>query len=263
MKLLLIFGLTSILWAQTDQRPCEDCHSPEGWLPLAEVPTFNHDETVFPLEGRHRLARCTQCHDGNVDELHDFARLSPECRDCHLDIHQGDFNGDCAVCHSPATWEMSGWRRNHDLTLFPLSGTHQVTPCRDCHSQDFYTLRGNLTTECRTCHQTDFQQALAGGHPQNDDCLICHNTRHWSPVDMSNHDLLFPIYSGAHNGKWNSCEVECHVYAPDYTRFECGLNGVCHAHRQSAMDSKHRGEARNYVYLSSACFDCHLRGKSD
>jgi len=247
-------------------RPCSDCHTPDAWKPLSSNRVFNHNETRFPLMKRHREAECIQCHPGeSAAEQHAFSKARPECVTCHFDIHNGDFGSDCGRCHQPETWEMLGWRRDHDLTLFPLEGAHAQLPCRACHGGVFPSLMGNMDTTCETCHFPSVQDKIAAEeHTNNTDCIFCHNTRKWSPIDMAHHDLVFPIYSGSHRGVWSTCEAECHYDPNEYTVFSCGLEGeggaVCHEHEKSKMDREH-DEARDYRYESHACYDCHSRGR--
>jgi hypothetical protein len=78
----------------------------------------------------------------------------------------------------------------------------------------------------------------------------------WRPALMPDHDVFFPIYSGTHNNRWDSCS-NCHVVKGNYRIFEC-IN--CHEHKQLEMDSKHQG-IPGYAYSSQACFDCHPTGQ--
>ncbi len=242
---------------------CLICHSPDGWLPLSLSPAFNHEHTPFPLEGAHRNAECIQCHTGDtIEDLHDFTNTSSECNACHMDIHLSAFGEDCQRCHTVFAWEMETWGRNHEMTLFPLTGAHAQIDCIECHGVKFTQLSGTLTTECESCHLQDYI-ANPEPHTENQDCLLCHNTRAWFPSDMAHHDLLFPIYSGEHRGEWSTCSAECHTNPDDYSDFSCGLNGVCHEHDQDEMDDEHLGEVSNYVYESQSCYDCHPNGEED
>ncbi|MDH4351390.1 MAG: hypothetical protein OEW56_09610, partial [Gemmatimonadota bacterium] len=70
------------------------------------------------------------------------------------------------------------------------------------------------------------------------------------------HDAqYFPIYSGAHRGRWQDCQT-CHIQPDNFQVFSC-LS--CHA--QGETDSHHRGES-GYRYESSACYQCHPNGRS-
>jgi hypothetical protein len=259
----LLAGFLTLAVSDTlTEIPCEQCHSPQAWMPLAAPMAFNHDTTDFPLKGRHQSAECIQCHEGpRVEDIHKFDRISKDCQACHMDIHSGDFNLDCSTCHNSQTWDMANWRGNHSRTMFPLEGVHAQLACEDCHGVKTTAFSGVLTTECAACHYQAFSRAVdEAEHGSNDNCILCHNTRAFVPADMSHHDLLFPIYTGSHRGTWSSCEAECHINPDDYTDFSCGLNGVCHEHDQSKMDRKHSGEVSNYKYESRRCYNCHAGG---
>ncbi|MFQ5771870.1 MAG: hypothetical protein ACE5HX_15150, partial [bacterium] len=90
---------------------------------------------------------------------------------------------------------------------------------------------------------------------QSTECYICHpDGEKGKFVDHDN--LYFPIFSGPHNNKWDSC-ITCHFEPNNRKMFTCF---DCHAHSQDKMDRKHHDE-KDYVYDSNACYDCHPDGK--
>jgi len=256
--------LLTALLGQTDidtELPCEDCHAPDGWT-LASDRTFNHDQTAFPLDHAHTNADCIQCHSGrSVADRHRFSSVESACSACHLDVHQGQYSTDCTRCHTTLNWELTQNRFDHDRKLFPLTGVHRQLPCDACHGGGVLLTIEMAPTACLGCHADTYTDAVSRGHLENEDCAFCHNSRAWQPVDMSQHDRLFPIYSGEHRGVWTTCSAECHTVSSDYTQFSCGLSGVCHAHDRSRMDEEHEGEVSGYRYESLACYNCHPRGE--
>ena len=113
--------------------------------------------------------------------------------------------------------------RAHQLTRFPLSGSHITLDCEQCHTP---SAQGQLTfvntsTTCIVCHATDFQTAknpdhVAGGFPQ--DCSQCHAPTVWAQARF-NHDATgFPL-TGAHvavpcqnchlNNKFSALSTAC------------------------------------------------------
>lgn len=63
---------------------CDQCHSPEDWTPRR----FDHQKnTSFALLGKHREAKCEQCHrvettaEGKL--VRRFKPMSTDCRACH------------------------------------------------------------------------------------------------------------------------------------------------------------------------------------
>lgn len=244
--------------------PCSDCHHPDGWIPLNVNMKFEHENTAFPLTGNHNFADCVQCHYGSTTaDKHNFKQSTSDCYACHFDIHQTSYGQECEECHTTFSWDLTQFKFDHDFTLFPLIGAHRQIECSTCHNKPLSDIKSNLTYECSVCHFDVFTEAKINGHSDNEDCIICHNTRAWAPSDMSNHDRMFPIYSGKHAREWTTCEAECHINPSDYSDFSCGLNGVCHEHDKSKMDEEHEGETSGYVYESQSCFQCHPRGDED
>lgn len=61
---------------------CATCHVTSSWLPE----NFNHDDTRFPLRGRHEEVDCRACHEstnsqGETNFIYQLNKL--ECIDCH------------------------------------------------------------------------------------------------------------------------------------------------------------------------------------
>lgn len=263
---VLIFTVTFISAQdlQLTDRPCEECHLPDAWYPLAPERSFDHNRaTHFLLTGGHIFADCIQCHPGETQhEIHQFKRAEANCSFCHMDIHLTQYGNDCEMCHQTVSWDLSNWRYQHQTMLFPLVGAHTTLDCNACHGNEMTLLKGHLTTDCLDCHENVYTiEVNTADHPEVTECSICHNTRAWFPTEMAHHDRFFPIYSGEHRGKWSSCNAECHIDQTDYSVFSCGLNGVCHEHNKSKMDKEHRGEVNGYIYESWACYDCHPSGE--
>ena len=76
---------------------CESCHNTSGW-PNA---TFNHNNTRFPLEGKHTNLACSKCHGNGV-----YQGTPNQCIACHADKdkHNGANGTDCSICHMPTDW---------------------------------------------------------------------------------------------------------------------------------------------------------------
>jgi DnaJ-class molecular chaperone len=81
----------------------------------------------------------------------------------------------------------------------------------------------------------------------------------WGGASFTDHDAqFFPIYSGAHAGRWDSCQT-CHATPGDFSSFTCF---ACHEHSEGAMVDRHR-EVGGFVYDSRACLSCHPRGRAE
>jgi len=89
-------------------------------------------------------------------------------------------------------------------------------------------------------------------------CEICHSFYSWKPAQFTEHDGIFPIFSGNHAGEWNECS-DCHISPGNFQIFSC-LN--CHEHRKDRMDNEHR-EVNGYLYESNACYNCHPNGSAE
>ena len=234
-------------------RDCGACHSSRSW----EGARFNHSATRFALTGAHNAVPCSGCHTNGA-----FRGVSVECVSCHqADLQSAAnpphgsaiFTAPCTSCHSTSAW--AGAKFNHGLTSFPLTGMHTTTPCASCHGDGVYL--GKATT-CVSCHQPDYTQTTNPNHAAAafpTTCDGCHSTTTWLGATFDHDARLFPIYSGAHRGKWSSCAT-CHTSPTNYTVFTCL---TCHEHRQSDMDAKHANRA-GYRYDSQACYACHPRG---
>jgi hypothetical protein len=184
---------------------CLDCH--DGLDSLAR---FNHNTTVFPLDGKHSEVRCAACHVGGV-----FGDTPATCQYCHEEpsVHQGIFGIDCQACHTPADWSpafMDGQTFDHAAAGFSLIH-HQQYPdgsaltCSDCHSNTITSFEMNT---CITCHNdldADFMQQHRDDF--GDACLDCHD----GTGEMSNFDhAQFFALDGAHGAV--GCR-ECHTNA--------------------------------------------------
>jgi hypothetical protein len=242
---------------------CSRCHTPASWLvnDITEI----HRMSRFPLSGAHRTADCYECHKSESSVRFDIAGV--ECIDCHRPAFlatsspnhtQAGFSQDCSGCHPVNATQWNGNGFNHNF--FPLSQAHAIQ-CSDCHVTESYS---GLNPECNSCHQDKFLAAktpdhIVSGFPEN--CKLCHSlSPGWKPVSYRQHDSQsFPIYSGEHEGEWNSC-TDCHSNTNNYAVFSCI---DCHEHNQSSMDGKHRGEVSGYSYNSAECLRCHKTGKAD
>jgi hypothetical protein len=229
-------------------RECSDCHTESNWLNIH----FDHNQTQFRLDGKHLLLDCGSCH-----QLADFLEVKSECVSCHLDIHQGKLSKNCGVCHTSLGWSVISAITAHANTSFPLQGAHARLDCKVCHIGEIQGEFSLLKSNCLDCHRSDFENApIHGQIGASMRCEECHNLLSWQPANYAKHDQqYFPIYSGAHSGKWNTCG-DCHQVAGDFTSFECIY---CHEHTQSRMNSTH-GEVSGYQWVSARCYSCHPRG---
>ncbi|MGA2623345.1 MAG: hypothetical protein ABSF91_05775 [Bacteroidota bacterium] len=187
-----------------------------------------HQQTRFPLLGKHSLVDCDACHDRA--STHQYAGTPLTCITCH----QADFEGsknpnhvqdrfpvDCIRCHRVDALAWPG-SFDHNATAFPLTGAHRTVICSQCHTNNQFT---NLATNCFSCHARDFTNAQAPNHVAGNFsnlCQSCHTTVAWTPSTFNHASTAFPL-TGAHVG------VECQ---------SCHANG-------------------NYRLVYVNCYQCH------
>jgi len=173
---------------------CVRCHRASGWKEVSEA-SFDHDQTKYPLRGRHRKLKCGACHqDGKSRPKHD------RCVDCHRDEHRrrpedaGRW-ADCENCHGvegfiPARYDL----KTHARTGFPLVGSHMAIACDGCHIKDESgkTLLSPAHDTCGDCHLSPhgkLEPDLAGASA----CSSCHREEDWSRVEFDHDPTGFSL----------------------------------------------------------------------
>jgi len=230
---------------------CTTCHNTTDWADA----TFDHSGTNFPLTGAHELLDCNQCH------AEGYAGTPTDCLACHetdfndaVPSHDAEsFGTDCEDCHTTDAWTPSTFDHNVQ-TEYELTGSHLSLDCTLCHLDGQYA---GTPTDCFFCHDDDYQQTNDPNHQTAafpTDCDMCHNTIDWEDADF-NHIVWFPIYSGSHQGEWDTCS-ECHPNPNDYLEFTCL---TCHEQGETNAD---HDEVQDYQYNSLACYDCHPDGEA-
>lgn len=241
---------------------CGECHSSVdfGLVDGGDV----HARTGFPLTGSHRRLACERCHASSPEG--NFLPEPRECVACHrsdlqsaaLDHVGAGFPLTCEGCHSTLAWG-SGVAFPHGAsTGFPLVGAHARIGCEGCHQIPGFALKVGppaAPADCVACHRADGDAAHGGaGFP--DICGDCHDQSRWTGAEFREHDqIAFPIYRGAHAGRWSSC-ADCHPGPSTASGFSCV---GCHEHSRSRMDDKHR-EISGYAWESALCLSCHPTG---
>lgn len=207
---------------------CETCHNPTDW----QDSSFNHArDTEFPLEGKHALLICGDCH--TDDPFND--KMETECVSCHLedDSHESHNGDQCNDCHSNDSWEEPLFDHDRD-TDYELRGGHREAACADCHVEPIFEVE--LTTNCSSCHLDDEPHQGSLG----EQCESCHTEVLWQDPVFFDHDLTaFPLL-GKHAE--NDC-IDCHeTKAFKNTEGDCNS---CHSE-----DDPHNG---NFHERCAAC----------
>ena len=235
---------------------CASCHTTNpGWTPAS----FGVHNTYYALTGAHTTVVCASCHTSN-----NYTNIPNVCAGCHINNYNQTtipphvtlgFATDCASCHttnpgwSPATFS------THN-TYYVLAGAHVSLACSACHQNSNYA---NAPTDCAGCHLTNYNQTTNPNHVSAQyptDCASCHSQTAWVPSTFNHDGMYFPIYSGHHNNKWNTC-ADCHTNPSNYQVYTCTTS----CHPQSSTNNSHQGIS-GYSYNSTACYQCHPTGSA-
>jgi len=206
----------------------------------------DHEQTNFPLLGKHRSVPCGDCHRNGV-----IAGTPSACEACHWqrrrdDPYQLRLGTACADCHTPFDWKklQPGSWEHGQATGFPLAGVHKTMDCAACHPGNTFT---DQSGDCYSCHRRQYEGAPnhVSAHYATD-CRQCHFSMTTWRGSQSTH-ATFPL-QGRHAAA--AC-ADCHknnVYAG--TPRECV---GCHLQDyNSALNPNHR-----LAGYSSDCLSCH------
>ncbi len=176
-------------------KDCGSCHSERSWK---EPPKFNHDQTSFPLLGKHDKVECKDCHKSAM-----FKEAPKDCYGCHKkdDKHETTLGEKCADCHSERDWKVTTGRFDHDRTKFQLRNAHaeSTVKCNACH-KDLKSYR-KTPTDCYSCHKKDDKHE----GQQGKQCETCHSDRTWKTTRFDHAQTRFPL-TGKHVAtKCSSC----------------------------------------------------------
>ena len=170
---------------------------------VKNVPNFNHNNSSFPLIGKHQEVACEKCHpisEKNGADFRVFKGLEfSKCTDCHDDIHNNKFGQDCKKCHSEQSFHaIVGINSfDHSKTGYLLEGKHLSVSCDKCHPTNYTTaVKHNL---CMDCHD-DYHQGQLNSDGILPDCARCHSVEGFKPSQytIEEHQLgVFPL-EGSH-----------------------------------------------------------------
>ena len=245
---------------------CARCHSEHNGddFPLIkwDIKTFNHSETGYVLEGKHRGLECNKCHNASrispqerstikdKDLNRTFLGLSKSCVPCHEDFHKGRLGPTCQSCHNFVDWkQLNIGQFDHSKTRYPLTGLHAQVKCEKCHTNGpdgkprYAGIPFNL---CSDCHQDPHH----GSFPQA--CSSCHTTASWKKISLQNVGEKFDHSKTKYPLEGKHAQVDC---------AQCHANGDfkkqipfdkctdCHkdAHNGQFLKRAHAGE----------CSSCH------
>ena len=175
---------------------CARCHTTRTFVDQARLVRM-HEETRFPLRGMHAAAACESCHPGTASGQPQYTGRPTTCVGCHRQDfdratsppHAG-FPTLCSTCHTETGWK--GAPFDHNTTAFPLTGSHQATPCASCHADG--VSRGSRPIACRatspiSTHTSNPPHAAAAFATT---CATCHTTSTWQGA-VFDHDVYVGV----------------------------------------------------------------------
>lgn len=163
---------------------CGDCHGERNW----KEHRFDHDKTRFALSGKHREAKCDDCHKDQK-----YRNTPAACLACHRkdDVHKGQQGEKCESCHDAGGWKRATF--NHGRSHFPLVGRHLTVECKKCHLTPQFK---DAKSECVACHdKEDVHKRRLGTQ-----CESCHNARSWRLWDFNHNTRTRFRLDGGHRG---------------------------------------------------------------
>ncbi len=209
---------------------CAACHTVTGFTP-ARFTVEQHQQSRFPLGGKHRAVACAKCHTtsataGNAAGTVEIRVRFDGCASCHADPHGGQASDRrCEQCHRDAGWDLSAFSpADHGTTGLPLEGRHAVIGCDACHGTSRRGLPAIAATSalgtagilfripevrCAACHR-DPHGATPGDTVGTTDCAACHSATAFRPatIGIEAHARFRFVLDGAHRAV--PC-AECHT----------------------------------------------------
>lgn len=136
---------------------CATCHDASSWRTVA----IEHDQTRFPLVGKHAGVACAACHPRDGAGQLALVERPLDCAGCHRDVHAGQLAvagaTRCERCHDANAFRPApGFVHARD-SRYALDGKHETVACAACHPVE--RLGGEnvvrfkpLPVACAGCH---------------------------------------------------------------------------------------------------------------
>ncbi len=193
--------------AATAGTGCTACHRLEhGSFTSADEKRSHdlHGASGFDLLVPHHEVACQKCHRGpsHTDRFRSPPRSPNDCRGCHEDPHDGQFQEHCLSCHQAHTFRDHRFdRERHARAGFVLLGAHQQLACKSCHPihEGVRRFRG-LPKTCGGCHEDPHGDQFQHGAFKGQACTTCHNQVRFRPAAFTlamHQRTRFPL-EGAH-----------------------------------------------------------------
>ena len=220
---------------QAPAQTCRSCHTDhrgrEMNIAAFDQRNFDHQQTDYLLQGKHRDTACAKCHLPQKK----YSAAPQDCQSCHRkdDVHKGSLGAKCADCHDEKGWREA--RFDHGKTDFALTGAHSQTRCEACHKTREYK---DTPQTCIGCHRKQDKHKAQFGEK----CESCHTLQRWKDIRFR-HD------------------VDTHYVLRDKHRdlrcLSCHTGSLYRDKLTAACIDCHRKDDKHKASLGSACQSCH------
>lgn len=244
---------------KVDKKACISCHSEhlsrKYDIVHLDKDKFDHQDTGWPLEGKHKEKKCVDCHKSEhiTDPLIKkkkltYLGLSTACLTCHEDKHQKSLSTNCTECHTFTSFKPAT-KFDHSKSKFILKGKHLNLDCKKCHElgtlngKEFQKFKGIDTGKgCVSCHKDEHENKFG----QN--CVECHS------------EESFKILKGANKFDHNKTnfKLEDRHLTVDCKKCHKGslTAPLLHNRCSDCHSDFHKGQFTQKS-VSSDCKDCH------
>ncbi len=275
-------------------KDCANCHQEEDWAKY-RFDLERHQETEYPLQGKHQQVECAKCH---VDRNYRIEDVT--CMGCHVAdeerVHRGELGNECKDCHTLDGWKPStydhaertiqkiersrirhwmAWALPEFLTpkdkvttyRYLLVNQHAEAKCGDCHVENRYR---NTPDDCVACHQKNDTHAGRLGQ----DCSRCHSPRGWEYLHFDHSQVGFALVGQHARVPCENCHTEEQYHELTTHCQQCHLDNIPHA-QDTASECEFCHTPWNWKILSFEhdalrlplegkhaqvdCYDCHTR----
>ncbi|MFK5856298.1 MAG: cytochrome C [Bacteroidota bacterium] len=231
---------------------CTKCHNEQSFNIILSMDSFNHDNTRFKLEAKHKYVDCKECH---PTKLTDPIKHN-NCTDCHTDYHEKQFvklgvAPDCSDCHSTSGFVGSSYTIDrHSKTEFPLVGAHVATPCFVCHKTEAKWNFGNMGTKCADCHDDIHQAFISKKYYPEANCKNCHSENNWVEINFNHSDTDYELLGAHKNQNCRDCHFKLNTTGQDTQHFK-DLSTDC----VTCHNDNHNGQFE--ADGKTDCYICH------
>jgi hypothetical protein len=217
------------------EQECRTCHTEhkgrDAKIVKLDEKTFDHTQTDFALQGKHKGVSCSSCHKPKTKH----SATPSNCSGCHRkdDKHKDSLGAKCEKCHSESGWKET--RFDHAKTEFPLLLRHAKVKCAECHADPQHL--ANTSRECVSCHRKDDKHKNTLGSK----CEQCHSPAGWKEARFDHAKTRFPLLLSHAKVKCAECHSDVQHFANTSPKcFSC--------HRKK---DPHKGD------LGEKCEACH------